>query len=239
MSNSVRFIIAYNKIDGCLRNIYNYSPSMSFSELVRRCSPKNYIVRSFETLLIDYSRLRNAIVHKSTDEMIIAEPHTEVTEKIEHIAKLICTPPSAISKFHDKKVTIIEGNTKLNNAIKLIRESKFSNIPVYSNNKLNGIINNKIIVNKIADQLVNNNSIDHYLKNETAAGVLDNNYFNTYYKLCNKKVTVEDVLESFYQNRKLLAVLITEHGLKTEKPICIITAYDLTEINSIIDNYQD
>lgn len=238
MTNSARFIIAYNKIDSCLRNIYNFSSSITFADLIRRCADKNQIVRSNETLLGDYARLRNAIIHKSTEEIIIAEPHTSVTEKLEQIAGLICTPPKALSVFGNRKVTTIDADTKLKFAIKLIRESHFSNIPVYKDTILKGILNNKIIVKKIGEQLGKGNSIDEYLNNETAAGILEEGYFDTYYKIFSKKVTLENLADAFFANRKLIAVLITETGERTQRPICIITAYDLMEINDILDNYQ-
>lgn len=238
MTNSSRFIIAYNKIDSCLRNIYNYSSSISFSDLIKRCSVKNYIVRSNDTLLQDYARLRNAIVHKSTEEMIIAEPHDSVTANIEKLASLICTPPRALSIFKNRKVLTISSDARLKDAVKLMRESHFSNIPVYSNNVLKGILNNKIIVSKIGLQLERGASIDKYIDNTAVGDALDQTYFDTYYRLCSKKVTIDNLAEYFNQNRKLIAVLITENGVVTEKPICIITAYDLTEINNIIDNYQ-
>lgn len=237
MANSQRFITAYNKIDSCLRSIYNLSANISFTDMVRRCADKNYIVRANETELADYARLRNAIVHKSTEEIIIAEPHIDVTENFERLAKLICTPPKAVSVFAKRKVITIEADTKLKNAIKLIRESHYSNIPVYKDMSLKGIINNKIIVNNIGRIIGEKLSIDDYVNRVTVGSVLEEGYFETYYTLCGKDVTLENLLNLFSENRRLIAALVTEHGTRLERPICIITAYDITEINEILDNY--
>ena len=70
--NASRFIDAYNKIDHSLRAQYNLKRGQSFADVVRRCAELNSIVRKFEDLLIDYARLRNAIVHSSYDDMIIS-----------------------------------------------------------------------------------------------------------------------------------------------------------------------
>jgi CBS domain-containing protein len=239
MTNSARFILAYNKIDSCLRNVYNISSNVSFSEVIRRCAGKNYIVRSNETLLQDYARLRNAIVHKSTEEIVIAEPHLSVVENLEHIASLICTPPRVISVFGGRKVITIKSDAKLKDAIKLMRESHYSNIPVYKNTILKGILNNKIIVNKVGEQLAKKASVDAYLDNIATGDILDESYFDRYYRLCSKNTTLENIAEFFYSNRTLIAVLVTESGARTQKPLCIITTYDLTEINGILDNYQN
>ena len=71
-SNATRFINAYNTIDQTLRAVYNFKRNMSFNDMIRRAVPLNSIVRRYEDKLIDYARLRNAIIHNSNDEMVIA-----------------------------------------------------------------------------------------------------------------------------------------------------------------------
>ena len=39
--------------------------------------------------MIDYGRLRNAIIHHSREDMIIAEPHEDIVQKFEKIEELI------------------------------------------------------------------------------------------------------------------------------------------------------
>ena len=82
MSNAERFLNAYNKIDHSLRIQYNFKRSMAFSDIIRRSVLINSVVRKYEDDLIDYGRLRNAIVHSGHDTDIIAEPHTNVVEKM-------------------------------------------------------------------------------------------------------------------------------------------------------------
>ena len=65
--NATEFINSYNKIDAQLRDLYSFKPSQSFTDVVRRSAEKNSIVRKYENDLVDYARLRNAIVHQSTD----------------------------------------------------------------------------------------------------------------------------------------------------------------------------
>ena len=74
LTNAQRFIQAYNNIDYTIRTRYNLNRSMGFSELIRRSVALNYIVRRYEDDLIDFGRLRNAIVHGNED-FIMAEPH--------------------------------------------------------------------------------------------------------------------------------------------------------------------
>ena len=90
-SNATRFVNAYNQIDYSLRTQYNFKRSMNFSDLIRRSVLVNHVVRKYEDDLIDYGRLRNAIIHRSNDNITIAEPHDSVVENIEKIAKQFAT----------------------------------------------------------------------------------------------------------------------------------------------------
>ena len=69
-SNATRFIDAYNKIDYALRVQHNFKRSLSFSDMIRKAVVQNHIVRKYEDDLIDFGRLRNAIVHKSNDKFL-------------------------------------------------------------------------------------------------------------------------------------------------------------------------
>ena len=52
-----------------------------------------------------------------------------------------------------------------------------------------------------------------------------------------KDATIEEVLNLFNRNRKLLSVLITKGGTINETPIGIITTADVIYLNDILDNY--
>ena len=99
--NAKRFIKAYNRLDQGIRDIYSIKRSLTYSDMIRRVATVNTVVSKFEEDLIDYGRLRNAIVHKSDDE-IIAEPNTAVVEKLEKIARLINTPPKLWSALNQE-----------------------------------------------------------------------------------------------------------------------------------------
>ena len=67
-TNAERFLTAYNVIDYSLRTIYDFKRSMSFSDVVRRSVVLNSVVRKYEEDLIDFGRLRNAIIHITEKE---------------------------------------------------------------------------------------------------------------------------------------------------------------------------
>ena len=122
LSNAKRFINAYNQIDYSLRVQHNFKRSMGFSDMIRRAVSINHIVRKYEDDLIDFGRLRNAIIHGSNDDVIIAEPHEDVVLKIEHLERLITTPPKALDVLNEKDVLTVNFDMSIKDVIKKINE---------------------------------------------------------------------------------------------------------------------
>ena len=81
--NSRRFIKAYNQIDSALRIQGDMKRSISYTEAIRKAARTNSLVAKYEDQLIDFGRLRNAIVHNSNPDLVIAEPHDDVVEEYE------------------------------------------------------------------------------------------------------------------------------------------------------------
>lgn len=236
-SNALRFINAYNQIDYALRVQYNFKRSMNFSDLIRRSVLVNHIVRKYEDDLIDYGRLRNAIIHRSNDNLVIAEPHDSVVTNIERIARLINTPPNALSSICKDDVVIVEHNVKIKKVIALMAEKSFSNIPIYKNGTLLGVANGQKILEWIGSKVNKNSNIEDSINKTDIEEVLNYNSIFKQYEVLPASATIEAVLDLFNKNRKLLAVIITKTGSTQEFPLGIITTTNIVEMNNILDNY--
>lgn len=235
--NSKRFIDAYNNIDYALKKRYNLNRSMGFSDLVRKAAVLNYTVRKYEDDLVDYGRLRNAIIHNS-DDFVIAEPHDSVVENIEHIQKLLVTPPTALGTVATKDVCIIESGKSMREVIKTIAETGFSNIPVYnSKNELLGVANGQKILSSFGQFLLAGGKSDAFLDNVQIDDMLTSLEDNNYYCVKKADCTVEEALDEFNKNHKLLAILFTKKGLANELPIGIMTGSNIVEAQRILEDY--
>jgi predicted transcriptional regulator len=237
-SNSKRFLNSYNLIDSALRMQGDMRRSISYTEAIRRAAKTNSIVAKYEDDLIDYGRLRNAIVHSSNDELIIAEPHLKVVEDFEKIASLICTPPLAINTVAKKVVSCIEYNVKLKQVIEFDYTSGFSNIPIFKNGMLIGVANGKKILEVLGKKIYEKININDYIENTKIEDVLKEFSSENYYTIVNEKVTLDKVLNLFTENKKLLLVLITKSGSLLEAPLGIITITDIMDINKVLDNFN-
>ena len=235
--NATEFINAYNKIDAQLREMYGYKPSQSFTDVVRRSAEKNAIVRKYENELYDYARLRNAIVHQSTDGRIIAVPCEDVVENILLIERLLCSPPTVGETLQDKRIVSIEAEISLRQAVQLMARTGYSNLPVYRGKRMIGIINNRRVLRELGDILSQGRSADAWLSETPVADILAESDLFVYYRYLGKGDSVQEIVDAFEENRKLLAVCISENGKAGERIVNFVTSADLPRINKLLEDY--
>ena len=236
-SNAERFITAYNQIDYSLRTIYDFKRSMSFSDVVRRSVVLNSVVRKYEEDLIDFGRLRNAIIHQGNNKYIIAEPHDDIVEKIEKLAALIAEPPKAIDRVGKKEVITINDDMKIGKAMELIARSGFSNLPTYKGENLIGILNARKLVNVLGVKIADGVNLQEYIDNETVGSIMGEMGEDYYFMLADADLSVDQAMNFFENNRKLLIILITKNGKDNAKPLGIISYSDIIDMKKILDVY--
>lgn len=235
--NARRFINAYNKIESALRAQNGFGTSVTYSEAIRRASKNNSIVRKYEDDLISYGMLRNAIVHNSNDQYVIAEPYDVVVDDYEKIANLICTPPLAINTSCVKQVKCVDAKITLKEAMIYMSKTGYSSFPVYSDGMLIGVANAGKITKAIGRRLDDGENIVTLL-NSHVGEIVKHVGEETFYTIVDKNVTIDKIMNLFAENRKLTVVLITPHGSLVEVPIGIIVVSDILEINRVLDDYK-
>ena len=234
-SNAERFITAYNRLDKTIRDIYNFKPALTFSDVVRKSVEMNYLIKKYEDDLIDYGRLRNSIVHRSNDR-VIAEPHDEVVEQMEKIVRVVTTPPGVMQTIANRSVFIADGQVATNRILVEMSKNGFSNVPIYLGDTLVGVLNRKMIVDAIGTAILEQKDVDQFLNNPIVdcLSVLD---VNNHYEVVSAKATIDNILYMFQQNRKLSTIVITPNGGYNELPVGIVVTADLIDIQAILDNY--
>ncbi len=236
-TNSKRFLDAFNNIDYALKTRYGLNRAMGFSDLIRKGVIINYVVRKYEDDLIDFGRLRNAIIHNNNEDIVIAEPHLNIVERIEHIEKLLTTPPLALETVANRKVVITYAGKSMREVITLIASSEFSNIPVYKDNKLLGVANGQKILHSLGNYLIAGGNETTFLDHIQIEDMLSSLKNSIYYVVKKADCTIEEALEEFNNNHKLLAILFTKNGQDSEMPLGIMTGANVTEAQSILENY--
>lgn len=237
-SNATRFISAYNVIDQTLRSVYNFKRNMTFSDVIRKAVSLNSVIRRYEDKLIDYARLRNAIIHNSSDEVIIAEPHIEVVEEMERIANLVSKPPLVINSIQRKDILTIDSNLPIKKAIELFGVSGFKALPVYENNKIIGNATPARVIGVLGNALHEGNDLEKFVQNTPIKQILEENDAEVYYCVRGENLTVQEALDLFYHNRKLSTILITKSGSVFDRITILLTVSDIMDLSKIVEDYE-
>ena len=237
ITNAQRFLTAYNAIDSVLRSMYGFKRTMTYSDVIRRSVLLNSVVRKYEDDLIDYGRLRNAIVHKSNANYVIAEPHLDVVEKMESLAHIISTPPLALDRISNKDVLCLKADDSIKYVMELITRSGYSNLPVYKNEQLIGVANGQRLLDVIGNASIDKIDLDDFVRKTNIGSVLPDMNSEKYYAVADENLTIENTMHLFEQNRKLMVVLITNQGSLKYPPLGIITMVDVIEMQKVLDVY--
>ena len=235
-SNGKRFIECYNILDKTIRDIYNLKPSLTFSDAIRRVASVNSVIKKYEDDIIDFGRLRNAIVHRATSDEVIAEPHDDIVLKFEQITRLITTPPRAIDSIVNRRVLVVDANETVKSVMAEMFRSGYSNVPVYRGKRLLGVISRKMIVDALGEALHNKKSVDDIL-NAPCVDALHVESITNHYEVVPSTITIDNLLYVFQQNRKVSAVIITKTGSYNEPPLGIVVTADTIDMQVILDNY--
>jgi len=230
--NSDRFLTAFNRIDHRLRDIVGSKDFTPFYRLIDQAKKKEVLVKKYEDDLRSYADLRNAIVHHRTSiNYVIAEPHTDVVERIEYIDATLAKPMLVGQTFR-KRVLVFQENDSLKHVLKVIHQRKYTQFPVYFNKQFRGLITTVGITNWLASKMGG----DYLPKGiPTLHDILMHEKNRVNYKFVSRYITIYEAEEIFKQGvergRRFEALLITEHGKPHQKLIGIITPLDIVKID--------
>lgn len=223
-TNAERFLNAYASIEESMNRITQAYHYRTFSVLLSECAKRNRIVRNNMENLREYNELRNAIVHQRDNDMeIIAEPSDRVTSDIKHIAAML-TEHHEVLEYAGKPVQTLTPEERIEDAYQKMAELDTSKMPVYYGHQYKGLLT----MEAIAHWGLYRDAED------TAAAVMSRGQNADRVIFVPRTESLDAVLKRFEkamsEGHKPPAVIITEHGNNTEKPLGIVTTQDLPKI---------
>ena len=226
-----RFELAFNRIHARLKELSKGSNRDRFIDLLQENKDKYSAFRYHFYKLKQYAKLRNAIVHEEVEDgYYIAEPHISVVEDIEKISESVYHPPKVLD-LASKPVVFLHVQTPMEQVLQLISKHEYSQYPVYEEQRFKGLITEGGVAKWLADHI--HESFD-VIKRCCASDILEiEKKRNVAFMKKDKDIyELENLFEQFSKKRlKLEAVIITETGDQHEKPIGIVTAWDLLLID--------
>jgi len=240
MNNATEFLSYFNKIEDLLKKkarLNNkFSGYMTFNDLIRESSRFNSIVRRFSSDMKEYAELRNAIVHGSKDDEIIAMPLPKTVKEIKRIFDKLNTPPLA-SKFRKEKVILLSINDPLSKALELMLKHAFSQMPVLENDRIVALLSSNAISRWLANNI--NEDIISILETEVY-DILAHAEFKENFRILSARTNCYDILEVFQRSitsgQYLEAVILTQNGKPNEDPIGIFTIWDLPMLEKALNS---
>ena len=239
ISNASRFLQSYNRIEAQLKLLYNAKATANFTDLVKRCSDLDITVRRYASELIDYGKLRNAIVHRAggTDETVIAVPCDEVVTTIEFIESMLCRPPRLIDAIKIKKIASVFADKPVLAAVEAFRENWQKTLIVYDHGTMVGVINSYGLYSEIEVRVKAGDDLAGFFNRTLCRDVMHDSEMEKYC-IMSQDATVFEVFVAFEERKNLLAVIVTENGVFGEKALSIVTPSDFPRINRFLENYN-
>jgi CBS domain-containing protein len=230
MRNSDRFLAAFNRIEGYLKEEGEVSKYESFSRSLNIAIKNNPMIRGFKEDLEKFSSLRNIIIHEEIKpNFVIAEPHIEVVERIEKIAEILEKPQKVIPQF-EREVKKVGLYDNIAVPLRLIRNG-YSQFPVYNDGKFMGLLSDKCIAKWLAHFIEGSILSIHEIKVEEVLKFDGSNGRNV--RFVDKETTIYNALSIFSELRnkyiQVEAILITRNGRADESLLGIITPRDIVD----------
>lgn len=231
MERSERFIVAFNKIEKYFNQQLNDTSYVPFFRAVLRLRKKDAIVNRYHNDLLEYSELRNAIVHERTEvNYTIADPHIRIVEAIEKIAEEMTAPKLVIPTFK-KTLKVIQADLSVKTILNMIRETKFTQFPVYRSKQFVGLLTDKKVLHWIAGNL--NGDFSELLQTPIMK-LIEDDGTEPNYRFIPRSMDIyqaeELLLEMFKKHEGIAALLITEEGKASEKLLGMVTPRDLIRV---------
>lgn len=231
---SERFEVSFNTIHEALKRKVKIKDDR-FSVLLRVGADNHEMIKTYKGDLEQYAKLRNAIVHaKVKIDYYIAEPNIIVVEHIEKIASILSCPNYALS-IATKDVIYFDMNDSIIDVINAIKKFGYSQYPIYVDREAVCLLYTADILKWMVNKGFNSFFEMENIRVKDVVPFITNDQI----AYVSKKTDIfeaEDLFEIAHKNKgNLKCMIITENGGKDEKPLGLITAWDLIQIDYTID----
>lgn len=195
-TNADRFLDAFKAIEDHLRRKAGATGRADFTELVAQHAADDPAVRAHQDHLVQYARLRNAIVHHASDRRrrAIAEPRTDIVKDIEAI-RIAVTRPPRLGDVIGGMVTICLPADPIRSATHKMAEGDFSQLPVYENGKVVDLLTSEAIALWMARRLADGLPVD----GDTSVADVVTADEDRLHRVVDRTTTVVEALEMFDQ----------------------------------------
>ena len=230
----------YNEIDAFLRKETRSDKNADHVYLIQEVSRNNKLVAKHQQDLRSFAQLRNIFVHNPFNAFAdpIATPNAEIVKHYAKIRDSLINPPKALSiAIPAQKIFTANLQSNLVDVLEIMEKNIFTHVPIIEDGAMVGILSESVIVSYIAtnkDSIITKDMLVSDLGNYTEFENIKSETFS----FVARDALLADIYDLFNQaikkHQRIGMVFITQHGKKEEKPLGIITAWDLASPDFIV-----
>lgn len=225
MDRHSTFIGLYNQLADHLITLTGSNEFERFYHLIDMAAEKNAAVRMHAQQLKKYGDFRNVIEHNNE---FFDEPSEGTLTRFQALAKNILSPEPLLPTFQ-KDVHCFAPNESLGTALGYMRTNDYSQVVVHTGEALA-----LLTLEGIARWLSQSAEDDHILLKTCAIEQVLANEHSGSFGIMGRNHSVYDAKDAFSRplgqgKTRLHAVIITQNGKIGEKPLGMVTPWDILE----------
>ena len=228
-SRGERFRRAFLAIDGYLRQLTGSTGREPFASVMHKARSRSSVVSRRWQDLEAIRELRNAIEHDIHG--LLADPTDKAVQLVEEIRDLLLKPPHVDTRPFLREVKTVNLEAPVGEAVRLMYEKDFSQLPVVDQGGIADMLTTNTLARWLGAQVAEDIfSLEEALLKDVLCYREDGETWDC----ISRNRILFDVVEYFErelrQGRRPIALIITHSGRRHEKPLGIITPWDLPEI---------
>lgn len=222
-----RFIQLYNELSHLLQEKVGATHYLPFYELVQRAAKDDALIRKWNGRLRTIGDLRNIIVHhRDYPREVVAQPNEKLVDEFARFVEEVKAPTRLLPTFQ-RDLRIFSPDEPLREALNFMRHHDYSQVVVEYQHRFR-LMTTEGVARWLEEQVV------HDLISLEEARIEDVLPFDSddAAVALGREHTIYDAHMAFAEAidqglPRLFAILITERGSLIEKPIGIVTPWDL------------
>lgn len=229
------YLKEFKKIETRIRKIAGLPDTARFSDVLDKVEHFSYFIRIKKNLIQDLWALRNVFAHADRDKYI-AEVNDLAFDSIKELIERLDKPPVVGKVF---KVEVFTANTEdfTEDVVKKMEKEIYTHVPIYNDGKFWGILSETTVLSWLAKNIKKGSA--GFKKNKIRdinRGYLFPRTNKVKFIPANTDIfKVQKMFDSaINKGERLGALIITRRGGEDEKPIGIITAWDLPKIKEYL-----
>lgn len=232
--NGQRFMAAFTTIEEKLRREVGADRNIPFKSVLGKVNARR-LAHSQRDALTALTDLRNAIVHERYHNgEPAADPHDEVVADIEALAREVATPMTVMSALHPPKPSVVDSRTPIPQALTLMHERDYSQLPVYDGGSFTGLLTTNTIARWIAAQFAD---LGDLAEAEIVGVVLHHQESSESVNLVSRTITCVEAIDRLApagNAARPSALIVTANGNATDAPLGIVTASDVGALHAAL-----